>query len=84
MTVIDRVLGTSGNIMFETKSVFINSMDTSDDRKFRRIKIVNKEIWLFHSNKAKFENAYIKRYDFCGNYLGKKDWENWDYWTEPE
>ena len=84
VTVIDNVLDSNGNTIFKEKSVYICSMDACDDRRFRRIKIVDKEIWLFHSNNTNFEKAYIKRYDFCGNYLGKKDWENWDYYAEPE
>ncbi len=79
--VTDRIMDSNGNTVFEKKSVFICSMDACDDRKFRRIKIVNNEIWEFLHDKN-YENEFIKRYNYCGKYLGKKEWENGEFYSE--
>jgi hypothetical protein len=77
--VIDRIIDSNGNKVFEKKSVFICSMDACDDRKFNRIKIVGKEIWVFSYGKNVDKLKPIKRYDFCGNFIGAKKWEDGDY-----
>ncbi|WP_298481466.1 hypothetical protein [uncultured Maribacter sp.] len=78
--VTDRIIDSNGNVIFEKKSVFICSMDACDDRKFNRIKIVGKEIWIFSHGKNVEKVNPIKRYDFCGNFLGTKLWEDGDYY----
>ncbi len=80
--VTDRIIDQNGNEVFEKKSVFISSMDASDDRRFRRIKVVNDEIWLFRYGKVFNRNGSIKRYNFCGEYLGTKNWEDGDFYED--
>jgi hypothetical protein len=71
--IIDKVLDSEKNIILRRKSISICSIDACDDRKFCRVKIVDHEIWIFEVDKD-YEKSIIKRYDFCGNYLGQKDW----------
>ncbi|WCC41437.1 hypothetical protein PJJ26_08030 [Tenacibaculum finnmarkense] len=78
--VTDRVIDSNGNGIFEKKSIFICSMDACDDIKFNRIKIVGKEIWIFSHGKNVEKVNPIKRYDFCGNFIGSKKWEDGDYY----
>ena len=78
--VTDRVLDENGKVIFEKKSVFISSLDASDTKKFNRIKIVGNEIWIFHHGKNFDKVSPIKRYDFCGNFLGTEIWEDGDYY----
>lgn len=78
--VTDLIIDQNGNEIFEKKSVFISSMDASDTRKFNRIKIVGNEIWIFSHGKNVDKLKPIKRYDFCGNFLGTKKWEDGDYY----
>ncbi|WP_326283081.1 hypothetical protein [Tamlana sp. 2201CG12-4] len=78
--VTDRIIDSNGHIVFEKKSVFISSMDASSDRRFRRIKLINDEIWLFSYGKIFNTNGSIKRYNFCGKYLGTKKWEDGDFY----
>ena len=78
--VTDRVIDSNGNKLFEKKSVFICSLDACDDRKFNRVKIVGKEIWIFSHGKNVDKVKPIKRYDFCGNFLGTKEWKQGDYY----
>ncbi|TNJ43596.1 hypothetical protein KFZ70_00450 [Tamlana fucoidanivorans] len=80
--VTDRIIDQNGNEVFEKKSVFISSMDASDTRKFNRIKIVGNEIWIFSHGKNVDKVKPINRYNFCGDYLGKKDWEDGDYYDD--
>ncbi|MEL0653309.1 hypothetical protein V6246_17950 [Algibacter sp. TI.3.09] len=80
--VTDRIIDQNGNEVFEKKSVFISSMDASDTRKFNRIKIVGNEIWIFSHGKNVDKVKPINRYNFCGDYLGKKDWEDGDYYND--
>ena len=80
--VTDRIINKNGNEVFEKKSVFISSMDASDTRKFNRIKIVGNEIWVFSHGKNVDKVKPINRYNFCGNYLGKRDWEDGDYYDD--
>jgi len=80
--VTDRIIDQNGNEVFEKKSVFIISMDASDTRKFNRIKIVGNEIWIFSHGKNVDKVKPINRYNFCGDYLGKKDWEDGDYYDD--
>ena len=80
--VIDRVVDQNRNEVFEKKSVFISSMDAYDIRKFNRIKIVDNEIWIFGHGKNVDKVKSINRYNFCGDYLGKKDWEEGDYYDD--
>ena len=80
VVVTDRVIDSNGNKIFEKKSVFICSMDACDDRKFNRVKIVGKEIWIFSHGKNVDKVKPIKCYDFCGNFLGTKKWEDGDYY----
>lgn len=77
---VDRIINSDGNEVFEKKSVFTHSMDAYDDLKFNRIKIVDKEIWIFSHRKNVEKVKPIKRYDFCGNFLGTKKWEAGDYY----
>ncbi|MEP5339581.1 MAG: hypothetical protein ABJL44_20065 [Algibacter sp.] len=78
--VTDRIIDQEGNEVFDKKSVFISSMDASDTRKFNRIKIIENEIWIFSHGKNVKKINTIKRYDFCGNFLGTKLWEDGDYY----
>jgi len=78
--VTDRVIDQNGNMIFEKKSVFICSMDACDDRKFRRIKIKENEIWIFSHGRNLDKINPVKRYNFCGNFLGTKKWEKGDYY----
>jgi len=80
--VTDRIVDVNGKELFNKKSVFICSMDACDDRKFNRIKIVDKEIWIFSHGKNVDKVKPIKRYNFCGDYLGNKDWEDGDYYND--
>ncbi|MFD0835107.1 hypothetical protein ACFQ0I_04985 [Mariniflexile aquimaris] len=77
---IDQIIDQNGNEVFEKKSVFISSMDASDTREFNRIKIFGNEIWIFSHGKNVDNPKPIKRYDFCGNFLGTKIWEDGDYY----
>ena len=80
--VIDRVIDQNGNKVFDKKSVFICSMDACDTRKFSRMKIVDNEIWIFRHGKNVEKVKPINRYNFCGDYLGEKDWEDGDYYDD--
>ncbi len=73
--IIDQVIDKNGNKVFKKKSVHICSMDACDTKKFRRIRIIENEIWIFQYNRNP-EKAIIKRYDFCGEYLGQKKWDD--------
>ncbi|QSB29090.1 hypothetical protein [Flavobacterium sp. CLA17] len=70
----DQVKDANGKIILKTTSINICSTDACDGIRYRRIKITVNEILLFYYNRNP-ENAIIKRYDFCGNYLGKKIWD---------
>lgn len=72
--VTDLIEDSNGNKIFENKSVFICSMDACDTRKYRRTKIVENEIWTFQHDKN-YNKGFIKRYDFCGKFLGKQEWK---------
>jgi len=78
--VTDRIIDNNGNKIFEKKSIFINSMDTSDTRKFNRVKIIGNEIWIFNYRKNYDKDGLIKRYNYCGELLGIKTWEDGDYY----
>ncbi|SHJ26865.1 hypothetical protein SAMN04488096_1281 [Mesonia phycicola] len=78
--VIDRIIDQNGNQVFEKKSVFISSMDASDTRKFNRIKIVGNEIWIFNHRKNYDNDGRIKKYNYCGEFIGTKNWEDGDYY----
>ncbi|MDO7138609.1 hypothetical protein [Algibacter lectus] len=80
--VTDRIINQNGNEIFEKKSFFTSSTDASDTRKFNRIKIVENEIWIFSHGKNVDKVKPINRYNFCGDYLGKKDWEKGDYYDD--
>ncbi|QXP65751.1 hypothetical protein [Polaribacter sp. AHE13PA] len=80
--VIDRIIDQNGNKVFEKKSVFICSMDACDTRKFSRMKIVDNEIWIFRHGKNVEKVKPINRYNFCGDYLGEKDWKDGDYYDD--
>jgi hypothetical protein len=80
--VTDRIIDENGNEVFQKKSVFVNSMDASDTRKFNRLKIVENEIWIFSHSKNADKVKPIKRYNFCGGYLGKIAWEDRDYYDD--
>ena len=80
--VIDRIIDSNGHLVFKKKSVFISSMDASEDRRFRRIKLVDDEIWLFRYGKIFNAKGSIKRYNFCGEYLGTKNWEDGDFYEK--
>lgn len=70
----DQVTDAKGNSILKETTIYICSLDACDSRRYRRIKITANEILLFYYNRNP-ENAIIKRYDFCGNYLGKKIWD---------
>ncbi|TCN53069.1 hypothetical protein D0809_21005 [Flavobacterium circumlabens] len=70
----DQVTDAKGNSILKGISIDICSTDACDGIRYRRIKITANEILLFYYNRNP-EKAIIKRYDFCGNYLGKKIWD---------
>ena len=73
ITIVDKVIDTNGKEIFKKSSTQICSNDACDDRKFRRIKIIENEIWIFEHNRNP-EKAIIKRYDFCRKYLDENIW----------
>ena len=77
--VTDQILDSNGNKIFEKKSVFICSMDACDTRKFNRIKIVENEIWIFNHGENFDQDGIIKKYNFCGEFIGTKAWEDGDF-----
>lgn len=74
----DEILDGKGNLIMKSKSVFISSNDAIDDKRFRRLQVKNNEIWKFYANKSATRTK-IRRYDFCGKYLGKKEWLEGDF-----
>ena len=78
VVIIDRVTDDNGNVILERKSKLIQTMDSSEDIRFRRIKLVNGEIWVFKYNR-KPENEFIERYNNCGKYLGKRTCYHMEY-----
>ena len=76
---VDRLINTNGKVILKKTSIQICSSDACDNRKFRRIKIVNNEIWIFQYNRRDPEKAVIKRYDFCKKYLGEKIWDEEEF-----
>lgn len=70
----DQVKDANVNIILKETTIYICSLDACESRRYRRIKITANEILLFYYNRNP-DNAIIKRYDFCGNYLGKKIWD---------
>jgi hypothetical protein len=81
--IIDKVFDSSGKIILERKSAFIQTMDSYEDIRFRRIKLVDGEIWVFRYNR-KPENEFIERYNNCGKYIGKRKWKSGDYYQDVE
>ena len=77
ITIVDRIVNTNGKVILKKTSIQICSNDACDDRKLRRVKIVNNEIWIFQYDRDP-EKGIIKRYDFCENYLGEKVWDEED------
>ncbi|MFD2938632.1 hypothetical protein [Flavobacterium notoginsengisoli] len=75
ITITDRVINTDGKIIVKKRTIHICSMDACDDIKFRRIKIIGNEIYIFKYNRDHYKTAIIKRYNSCGKYLGKKKWD---------
>lgn len=71
---VDRIIDVNGKVILKKSSIQICSNDACDDRKFRKIKIIDNEIWIFQYNRNP-EKAIIKRYDFCRKYLGEKIWD---------
>jgi len=69
----DKIINSNRKVILKKTSIQICSTDACDNIKFRRIKIVDNEIWIFHYNRNP-EKAIIKRYNFCKNYLGKNIW----------
>ncbi|MBM1106965.1 hypothetical protein JQC67_12510 [Aurantibacter crassamenti] len=61
----------------------MKTMDSGEDIRFRRVRLKNGEIWVFRYNR-KGENEYIERYDYCGKYIGKREWESGDYYKNVE
>ncbi|WP_433835544.1 hypothetical protein [Flavobacterium anhuiense] len=72
--IVDRIIDTNGKTILKKKSVHICSLDACDTRKFRRLKIIENEIWIFQYN-TNPEKAIIKRYDSCRKYLNQKKWD---------
>lgn len=79
--VIDKVFDSNKNKILETKSIYICSMDACDTRKNSRIRIMKSEIWIFKHGKD-YNSRYIDRYNHCGQFIGKKDWEKHDFYIE--
>lgn len=77
ITTVDRIVNNNGKVILKKTSIQICSNDACDDRKLRRVKIVNNEIWIFQYDRDP-EKGIIKRYDFCENYLGEKVWDEED------
>jgi len=75
IVIFDRIIDANGNEIIKTKSVYICSLDACDTKQFRRIKIIENEIWIFEYNRNP-EKAIIKRYNFCGKYLSQKKWDD--------
>lgn len=73
ITIVDKVINTDGKVIFKKSTILVCSADACGDTKFRRIKIIKNEIWIFQYNRNP-DNAVIKHYDFCGKYLNKTDW----------
>jgi hypothetical protein len=57
-------------------------MDASDTRKFNRIKIKGDEIWVFNHGKNYDKDGTIKRYNYCGEFIGTKTWEDGDFYEK--
>ncbi|MEA9412681.1 hypothetical protein [Flavobacterium sp. PL02] len=72
---IDKVFDSNGKRILKKTTIQVCSSCSCDDIKYRRVKIVNNEIWIFHYN-TNPEKGIIKRYDFCGKFLGQKAWED--------
>lgn len=70
---IDKVFDNNGKRILKKTSIQICSSDACDNIKYRRVKIVNNEIWVFHYNRNP-EKAIIKCYDYCGKFLNLKPW----------
>lgn len=83
VVIIDRVTDDNGNVILDRKSKLIQTMDSSEDIKFRRIKLVYGEIWVFRYNRNP-KNEFIKRYNNCGKYLGKRKWESGDFYDDAK
>lgn len=71
--ITDRVITSDQKLIVKTRSIHICSLDACDTRKFRRIKIIKNEIWIFRYNTDP-EKAIIKRYDSCGKFLSNENW----------
>lgn len=69
----DKIINSNRKVILKKTSIQFCSTDACDNIKFRRIKIVDNEIWIFHYNRNP-EKAIIRRYNFCKNYLGKNIW----------
>lgn len=72
--ITDRVITTDRKLIVKTRSIHICSLDACDTRKFRRIKIIKNEIWIFRYN-TDSEKAIIKHYDSYGKFLSKENWD---------
>ena len=79
--VTGQVVDSNGNIILQRKSAFMCSLDACDYRRFRRIKIVDGEIWVFRHNR-KAENEFIERFNLCGKFVGKRKWEAGDFYED--
>lgn len=82
VVIIDKVIDLNRNKILKRKSVFICSRDACDNRKVSRIKIVNNEIWVFKYGKKWQNDGIIKKYNFCGKYIGDKEWEKNDFYND--
>ncbi|TSE05592.1 hypothetical protein [Aquimarina algiphila] len=76
---IDKVVNSNGKVILKRKSVFLVSMDSSEDKIFRRIKIVDREIQVFRHSRD-YQNQFIELYDFCGKYKGRRIWKDGDFY----
>lgn len=72
--ITDQVITSDQKLIVKTRSIHICSLDACDTRKFRRIKIIKNEIWIFRYNTDP-EKAIIKRYDSCGKFLSTENWD---------
>ncbi len=76
---IDKLVNSNGKVILKRKSVFLVSMDSSEDKIFRRIKIVDREIQVFRHSRD-YQNQFIELYDFCGKYKGRRIWKDGDFY----
>ncbi len=78
---IDKAIDSNGQIILKRKSIYLQSMDASEDKRFKRIKIENGEIRVFRHNKN-YQKQFVEIYNFCGKYKGKRIWKDGDFYKK--